>query len=461
MLKKKWWLLGLLALFFSLIVACSNQESTTPDESNEPEEENEQQGEEQGGEEGQEEEQEKITLLFAYGWGEDGFIRHYKEPVEKALPHIELEWVEANIGLREHVEDLLARGIVPDMWVGSGAAQLRIMQEYEMDWAIDDLFERHGFDWNRLNPEVEEYLRNQVHDKQIYMIPLYLSADSLYYNKDIFDLFGVDYPTDHMTWEEVRDLAARVTGEINGVIYRGFDINSPQMMLDQRQVTHVDPETDEVLFLKEPIYAEYLSYLESLWSIPGMLPEENPGDYLYRWGANFFNDHNVAMTIAWDRFPHAKTYEEQGLNWDMVTMPVWKDQPDIITPPEGYYVFPTRDTEHEDAVYEVLAYLLSDEYQEWASRYLGRTTVLNNPEIKATLASEIEGLEDKNLQSIFLKKRNPGLPIEKKSKYAGLQYNALYRGVQEFANLDTDVNTFLRIMTERTEENIRQAKARE
>jgi len=57
--------------------------------------------------------------------------------------------------------------------------------------------------------------------------------------------------------------------------------------------------------------------------------------------------------------------------------------------------------------------------------------------------------------------RNPGLPAEEVSEYAILQLNALYRGVQRFADLDTDVNTFLRIMTEETEENIRQAKETE
>lgn len=446
MFQKKWWGLGLVFLLFGLLMACSNKESGTGETDNG-----------KGDEQAQAQEPEEVTLTFAYGWGEDAFIEHYKDPVEKALPHIKLEWVDANVGLVEQVEELLAKGTVPDMWVGSGAAQLRIMQKYEMDYALDELFASHDYDWGRIDPKIEQFVRNQVHDKQMYMIPLYQGADSLYYNKDIFDLFGVNYPTDNMTWDEVRELAAKVTGEKNGKMYRGFDINSPQMMLDQRQVTHVDPETNEVLFLEEPIYAEYVKYLESLWSIPDILPEEDPGDYLYQWGANFFGDHDVAMTIAWDRFPNAKAYEEQGLNWDMVTMPVWEDQPTIITPPDAYYVFPSETTEHQEAVYEVLEYFLSDDYQEWASRNLGRTTVLDNPDIQATLASEIEGLEDKNLESIFIMDRNPGLPVEEVSPYAGLDYNALYRGVQDFASLDTDVNTFLREMTEKTEENIRKA----
>lgn len=404
---------------------------------------------------------EKTTLKFAYGWGEDDFEYQYKEPIEEALPHIELEWIDANIAVPEDVEELLAKGIVPDLWVGSGASQIGGMQNFEMDFAIDELFERHGFDWDRVDANIVESLRNRAHDQQIYMIPIYQSADNLYYNKDIFDLFGVDYPTDHMTWEEVRDLAAEVTGEIDGKQYRGFDINSPRLMLEQRQVTHLDPETDEVLYLKEPIYSEYLHYLERLWSIPGMLPEENPREYLFSWGANFFNDHDVAMTVAWDRFPHAEAYEEQGLNWDMVTMPVWEDQPNMITPPDGYAIFPTRDTEHPDEVYEVLEHILSDEYQEWASRHLGRPTVLNNPDIQETLASEIKGLEDKNMESIFIMDRNPGLPVDEVSEYAITKYDALHADIGEFAELDKDVNTFLRIMTEKTEENIRRAKQRE
>src|SRR5699024_5296696 len=144
--------------------------------------------------------------------------------------------------------------------------------------------------------------------------------------------------------------------------------------LDQRPVTHVDPETDEVLFTKDPIYAEYLHYLESLWSIPGILPEEDPGESLYNWGDSFFfGDHDIAMIVDSDRFANAALWEERGIDWDMVTMPVWEDQPDTISSPSGYILFPTRDPEHPDAVYEVLAHILSDEYQEWSSRTVGRT----------------------------------------------------------------------------------------
>ncbi len=125
MLKRKWLMLGVTIVLLGFIVACNSFDT-----------------EEDAGEK-----QEQVSLQFAYGWGEDAFNMHYKEPVEEALPHITLEMVDANVGHAEQVEELVAKGQIPDMWVGSGAAQLRILQRYELDYALDELFEKNNYDW--------------------------------------------------------------------------------------------------------------------------------------------------------------------------------------------------------------------------------------------------------------------------------------------------------------------------
>ena len=44
-----------------------------------------------------------------------------------------------------------------------------------------------------------------------YGFPLSLQINVLFYNKNIFDGFGVSYPQDAMTWDEFIETAKRVT----------------------------------------------------------------------------------------------------------------------------------------------------------------------------------------------------------------------------------------------------------
>ena len=60
----------------------------------------------------------------------------------------------------------------------------------------------------------------------VYALPKDHDTIALLYNKAIFDKYGVDYPTDDWTWEDVRDAAKAITeaGEADGVY--GYAINT-------------------------------------------------------------------------------------------------------------------------------------------------------------------------------------------------------------------------------------------
>lgn len=46
---------------------------------------------------------------------------------------------------------------------------------------------------------------------ELYMLPGQNNIQVLFYNKDLFDRFGVAYPRDGMTWGEMLDLSSRIT----------------------------------------------------------------------------------------------------------------------------------------------------------------------------------------------------------------------------------------------------------
>jgi multiple sugar transport system substrate-binding protein len=59
----------------------------------------------------------------------------------------------------------------------------------------------------------------------VYALPKDHDTIALLYNKAIFDEYGVDYPTDDWTWEDVRDAAKAITEASEGKVY-GYAINT-------------------------------------------------------------------------------------------------------------------------------------------------------------------------------------------------------------------------------------------
>lgn len=59
--------------------------------------------------------------------------------------------------------------------------------------------------------------------KTIY-VPLYGGTRTILYNKEIFDYFGVDYPTESMTHAELLEMAKQLTGDMNGTHVYGYAV---------------------------------------------------------------------------------------------------------------------------------------------------------------------------------------------------------------------------------------------
>jgi len=82
-------------------------------------------------------------------------------------------------------------------------------------------------DLNALYSPIVDYMQ-QLGNGRIYGVPESFNMMGLYYNKDLFDKYKIEYPRDQMTWMELLQLANRfaVTGaEKDGII--GLRMNSP------------------------------------------------------------------------------------------------------------------------------------------------------------------------------------------------------------------------------------------
>ena len=57
---------------------------------------------------------------------------------------------------------------------------------------------------------------------KIMSVPLYTGTRAILYNKEIFDFFGVAYPTEGMTHADLLEMAKKLTGDMNGTKVYGY-----------------------------------------------------------------------------------------------------------------------------------------------------------------------------------------------------------------------------------------------
>ncbi len=274
-------MLFLIVLFLPilLLVACSNETDSNPSgegDTAETEVDNT-----VGENTNQEENAEPVTIQIAMA-SEETFHNRFDYIAEK-LPNIELEYVPYN-GNADQLEELFASGVYPDI-INQPFFNMRVLFEYDLVEPLDDLIEKHGFDLDSLRPSSLAYVRG-LGQGEIIGIPDGASHVALYYNKEIFDLFGEPYPDPNipMTWEETFELAERLTGERNGVEYLGFQFHgggtssAAVYPLRQYALNFTDPETGEVIIEDDPNIREYFDKMDRYFSIPGVAELDAEGN---------------------------------------------------------------------------------------------------------------------------------------------------------------------------------------
>ncbi len=116
-------------------------------------------------------------------------------------------------------------GQMPDVfWMHSNTAQMYMENDLLLNLddyiAADDSIDLANY------YEGVVKLYNRADNGSQYALPKDHDTIALLYNKALFDKYGVEYPTDDWTWEDLRDAAAKITeaGKADGVY--GFAMNT-------------------------------------------------------------------------------------------------------------------------------------------------------------------------------------------------------------------------------------------
>ncbi|CAG7654360.1 ABC transporter substrate-binding protein [Paenibacillus allorhizosphaerae] len=355
------------------------------------------------------------------------FEELYAKPVHAKYPYITLKLLQAN---NDPLDKLVTLGEIPDMFINS-LLNFKNIRDVGLLYDLSPLIKKYQFDLNRIQPGLIKQVLLTSDNGQINSIPHYLNFNALYYNKDLFDRFGIGYPRDGMNWDQILDLAQKMTRTDGGVNYRGLDPENLDRLnyIVGNLGALVDPKTDEPLVEQwKPAYEMY----ERILSIPGnKLPEFNSSMDV------FLKDKNVAMRLSYSQLDSLAKVTD--LNWDMVTYPILKDRPVPKSVAGGKGLMIANTSKHKEDAFLVIETILSEEVQKEFMRN-GQLSTLKDKSIQAEFGKKLPFLKGKNVMSIF--KYDSGW-------YAPTPYDGFVSGIPKKHALDMyngkkDINTVIR-----------------
>ncbi len=153
---------------------------------------------------------EKVTLTWAI-WDEatTTYWSAMKEAYEASHDNVEIEMVD--LGSSDYMTvlatELSGEGTEFDVVTIKDVPGYATLVQKNAIIALDDYIAADGVDLAKFAGATDQV----TVDGSLYELPFRNDFWVLFYNKDIFDAAGVDYPTNDMTWAEYDELARKVT----------------------------------------------------------------------------------------------------------------------------------------------------------------------------------------------------------------------------------------------------------
>lgn len=394
----------------------------------------------------------ELTLYSDVGDPEEEIQRVYIEPLQKKYPHIRMKYIRAAAGNGTTMADMLAGNVKFDIFYHGRGPYEEKLQEFQLMYDMTELVRKANVDLSHLEPTAVDSIKEAFAGK-LYGIPVTLNSLLVYYNKTIFDQFGVPYPKDGMTWEDSFELAKRMTRTDGQNQYYGFGMNGTAqfMGMNALSIPYADGKTN-----KPTINADerWKTLFQTVFMNPVMTEAYASAKTIPNWNS-FSKEHRLAMLLFTASVPTA--YEEalKPLDWDMTTMPVFKDHPNKGSRANPIYFGVTSLSKQPDAAMEAIKFWTSIEYQVEMSKK-GKLMSSTSKEVTGVLGSE-SVFADKNWKAMTYYPFSPLAPLTKydnkvRTVYTN-QLNKLLAG-------QTDLNTSLRSMEEEAAKVIQEELSR-
>lgn len=315
----------------------------------------------------------------------DSFMEEEGDLFNTKYPNINIEIVNYPPGDFEQV----IKESKPDIFILSLEEYKQFVQEGRL-YDLDVLFANNDFNLEGIHPDIVDYLR-QLGNGKLYGVLPQFSSMAIYYNKDLFDKYGVPYPQDQMTWGELLQLSKRFPAE-DGI--HGLYLENISTLVDNiarsKHINEINTKDMKVTLNTKSYKEVFEMALDAFNSKAVVLPDTDPFEVY-----DPFITGKSAMTVDYYYYINNKinwAKAEQGgnfhLNWDLVSAPV--DESDRDTSPYfsvgGIYSL-NAESEGKQAAWELIKFINSEELAKVKSKTAKfsmptRTDYIMNPDGK-------------------------------------------------------------------------------
>ena len=188
---------------------------------------------------------------------------------------------------------------------------------------LDPYIEEAGYDLEDYWPGL---LESAMYDGSVYGFPRDIGLEVLYYNKDIFDEVGLEYPDDTWTWDDLLAAAEQLTVvEDNGRVSRyalGMEGGKYQLWVGQNHGSILDDmRNPTTCTLDQPEAVEGIAFFADMMNNNYAMRDANlsqaGGD------AAVFQSGQVAMIIQ--NASRVSAFNTAGMNYDVAVVPIPED----------------------------------------------------------------------------------------------------------------------------------------
>jgi multiple sugar transport system substrate-binding protein len=396
---------------------------------------------------------EPFTLtIFTEGVKPEEFDARFRGRLEKKFPHITFQYQMSGTGAT--INDLVAQKKIPDIMRIDVPGMKAKYLDLGLAYGLDSLVKTGKYDLKRFDPVFIQEMVNAGRTGELYGLPVppYFPL-VLYYNKTLFDQFGVPYPKDGMSWDDIYELAKKMTRSEGGAVYRGFSASVTAMLRDNPySLPILDPSGDQLADPEK--WKAMFQNLKRFYDIPNNAMEKNATEEINAFGkgkvAMMGNQHNIYLTIP------------PEINWDIVSYPTLEGAPKLMGQRGPAYWAITRQSEHKEEAFQVIAEMLADDVQLADSKN-GIPTTLVDPEIKKALGQTHPLYSQKNMKAVHTYPPTAPTPKRKAELTDVLgrtQEAIIFEAFQKLANNEADLNTALRQADERLKQEVALEKSK-
>jgi len=308
---------------------------------------------------------EEVTLRFSL-W--DQFDQEIIDKFEEENPGINIELVTIpDSDYSQKINTMLVGGTAPDVMLSFEADIERFTKNGYIEDMTDYASETDAFEMDDFIPAVAELTEGLG---GVYGLPWTYAMEILYYNKDMFDEAGVDYPTADWTMDDFDKAAKELTiKDGNTTTQWGADALTFRGLWWATIGAYGDDiYSDGEIRLGEGL-EKTLDHQDKLTNIDQVSPEPSTGGEM----ADLFTSGKAAMSRngSW----MIANYRDNDFNWDIAPLPTADRDYTILH--TGFYTI-NAESKHKEEAWKFIEFMMGHEGQTMISEFYNNVSALES-----------------------------------------------------------------------------------